>query len=104
VIVEERTYTLEVGKVPEYLRLYEEEGLAIQTRILPRMIGYFSTEVGVLNQVVHLWAYEDLEERARKRAELSADEGWQAYVAKVRPLIVHQESRILIPAPFSPVP
>jgi hypothetical protein len=103
VIVEERTYTLEVGKVPEYLRLYEEEGLAIQTRILPRMVGYFSTELGTLNQVVHLWAYEDFEERTRKRAELVADEHWQAYVAKVRPLILHQENRILIPAPFSPI-
>lgn len=102
-IVEERTYTLEVGKVPEYLRLYEEEGLAIQTRILPRMVGYFSTELGTLNQVVHLWAYEDFEERTRKRAELVADEHWQAYVAKVRPLILHQENRILIPAPFSPI-
>ena len=102
-IVEERTYTLEVGKVPEYLRLYEEEGLAIQTRILPRMVGYFHTEVGTLNQVVHLWAYEDFEERTRKRAELFSDEEWKAYVAKVRPLILHQENRILIPAPFSPI-
>jgi hypothetical protein len=102
-IVEERIYTLEVGKVPEYLRLYEAEGLAIQTRILPRMVGYFSTEVGTLNQVVHLWAYEDFEERTRKRAELVADEDWKAYVAKVRPLILHQENRILVPAPFSPI-
>jgi hypothetical protein len=103
VIVEERIYTLEVGKVPEYLRLYEAEGLAIQTRILPRMVGYFSTEVGSLNQIVHLWAYEDFEERTRKRAELQVDESWQAYVAKVRPLILRQENRILVPAPFSPI-
>jgi hypothetical protein len=67
------------------------------------MVGYFSTEVGTLNQVVHLWAYEDFEERTRKRAELVADEDWKAYVAKVRPLILHQENRILVPAPFSPI-
>jgi hypothetical protein len=29
-----------------------------------------------------------------------ADAGWQAYVRKITPLIVHQESRILNPAPF----
>ena len=102
-IVEERIYTLHIGKVPEYMRLYEEEGLAIQTRILPRMVGYFSTEIGPLNQVVHLWAYESLDERAAKRAELQADEGWRAYLAKIRPLIVTQENKILVPAPFSPV-
>ena len=33
-IVEQRTYTLYPGKTPEYLRLYESEGMAIQTRIL----------------------------------------------------------------------
>jgi hypothetical protein len=103
-IVEERIYTLEAGKVGEYLRLYEEEGLAIQTRILPKLVGYFSTEFGPLNQVVHLWAYESLDQRAERRAELMADPGWQAYVAKIRPLLVRMENKLLIPAPFSPTP
>ena len=39
-IVEERIYTLHVGKVPEYLTsFYEAEGLAVQTRILWRASG-----------------------------------------------------------------
>ena len=91
-IVEERIYTLEVGKVPEYLRLYEQEGLPIQLPIL-----------GDLNLIVHLWGYESFEERTRRRAELIANEGWKAYVEKVRPWIVRQENRILVPAPFSPI-
>jgi hypothetical protein len=103
VIVEERIYTLEVGKTPEFLRLYELEGLAIQTRILGNMIGYFSSEIGDLNLVVHMWGYESFEERTRRRAELMADPGWQAYVAKVRPFVLEQKNRILIPAPFSPI-
>jgi hypothetical protein len=103
VFVEERIYTLETGKVPEYLRLYEQEGLAIQTRILPRMVGYFSTEFGPLNQIVHMWAYESLDERTQKRAELNADEGWKAYIAKIRPLILRMENKLLVPAPFSPI-
>lgn len=102
-IVEERIYTLHPGKAPEYLRLYEEEGLEIQTRILPRMLGYFSTEIGTLNQIVHLWGYESLAERDERRRELMADPGWQAYVAKIRPLVVSQENKILVPAPFSPI-
>ena len=101
--VEERIYTLETGKVPEYLRLYEQEGLAIQTRILPRMVGYFSTEFGSLNQIVHMWAYDSLDERTQKRAELNADEGWKAYIAKIRPLILRMENKLLVPAPFSPI-
>lgn len=101
-IVEERIYTLHSGQAPEYLRLYEAEGLGIQRRILGRLVGYFSTEVGPLNQIVHLWAYRDVAERAERRGRLVADEGWRAYAKKIRPLIVTQESKILVPAPFSP--
>jgi len=98
--VEERMYTLHPGKVPDYLKLYQEEGLALQTSFLPAMAGYYSTEVGTPNMVVHMWAYEDLKQRAECRAKMLADPAWQAYVKKVQPLVVHQETRIMVPAPF----
>ena len=98
--VEERIYTLHPGKVPEYLKLYQEEGLPIQIHYLPALVGYYASEIGTLNLVVHMWAYEDLGQRSDCRAKLLADPGWQAYVGKARPLFVHQESRILTPAPF----
>ena len=101
-IVEERIYTLLPGAVPEYLRLYEAEGLAIQRPTLGRLVGYFSAEVGPLNQIVHLWAYRDLGEREERRSRLLSDPRWKEYVEKIRPLIVTQENRILISAPFSP--
>jgi hypothetical protein len=101
-IVEERIYTLQVGTVPEYLRLYEAEGLAIQKPILGNMVGYFTTEFGPLNQIIHMWGYADLNDRARRRAQLAADPGWQAYIKKVRPFMITQENKLLIPASFSP--
>jgi hypothetical protein len=103
VIVEERIYTLQPGTAPEYLRLYEAEGFAIQEPILGHLVGYFSSELGPLNQIVHLWAYESFEERTARRARLNADERWKAYIAKVRPFVLQQENKILIPAPFSPL-
>ena len=75
----------------------------IQTRILGRLIGYFHTEIGELNQVVHLWGYESLAERERRRALLAADPEWQDYLKNSPDIIVKMESRILIPAPFSPI-
>ncbi len=99
-IVEERIYTLHPGQAGAYLKVYESEGMAIQKPILGRMVGYYQTEFGTLNQVIHLWAYEDLAERTEKRARLQADARWQAYVAKVRPLILKQENKLLLPAPF----
>lgn len=99
-LVEQRTYTTHPGKWREYLRLYEAEGLALQQRILGRMVGYYHSETGALNQIVHLWAYTDLNERAERRARLLAEPAFQAYVAKMLPLLQSQESRILVPAPF----
>jgi NIPSNAP len=101
VIVEMREYTLHAGKVPDYMKLYQTEGLAIQREILGQMVGYYSTEVGPsVNQVVHLWAYESFEDRERRRAQLVADPGWQSYVQKMRPMLIAQTNRILRPAPF----
>jgi NIPSNAP len=101
VIVEMREYTLHPGKVPEYLKLYEQEGMEIQRRILGRMVGYYSTEIGPsINQIVHLWAYDSLDDRVARRRRLQADPGWQAYVQKMRPMLAAQTNRILNPAPF----
>ena len=102
-IVEERIYTLEVGGTGPYVKLYMEEGLAIQEPILGHLVGYYTTEIGPLNQVVHMWAYQDLEDRRVRRERLVSDERWKAYIAKVRPYLKTMENKILIPAPFSTV-
>jgi hypothetical protein len=102
--VDERIYTVHMGKVPLFLKQYEEEGLAVQQRILGRMIGYYYTEFGPLNQVVHMWAYESLEDRLRRRTELAASEEWRAYAKKMQPLVVSVENKMLMPAPFFKIP
>ena len=101
-IVEMRTYTLHPGKVGPYLALYEAEGLATQTRILGKLLGYYSTEIGDVNQVIHLWGYDSFEERLRRRADLFADPTWLAYIPKIVGMLVRQESTLLNPARFSP--
>ena len=102
-IVEERIYTLYAGKIPEMMKLYGEEGLPLQQRYLGKFIGYFSTETGNLNQVVFMWGFDSLDDRAARRDRMARDPEWQAYLKKVQPLIMTQENRILKPAPFSPI-
>ena len=98
--VEERMYTLHPGKVPEYMKLYQEEGLALQTGFLPAMAGYYFTEVGPLNMVVHMWAYEDLNQRTRCREALFGDPDWQAYRPMIQPFLMTMDTRIMKCAPF----
>jgi hypothetical protein len=103
-IVEERIYTLQPGKVPEMVRLYGEEGLPLQIRHLGRFIGYFTVEAGGnVNQVVFMWGYESAQDRAVRRERLAKDPEWQQYLQKVTPLLVKQENRLLKPTEFSPI-
>lgn len=102
-IVEQRTYTLHPGKVPEMVRLYGEEGLALQQKYLGRFIGYFTAETGNLNQVVFMWGFDSVDDRAARRARMAQDPAWQAYLQKVLPLVITQESRLLAPTGFSPI-
>jgi hypothetical protein len=99
-IVEERIYTMHPGQIGHYVKAYAAEGLAIQKPILGRLVGYYTTEFGPLNQVIHMWAYESLAERAERRIALFASQPWLDYLGKVRGFIATQESKLLIPASF----
>ena len=102
-IVEERIYRIRNGCVSRYLKLVRDEGLAIQRPILGHLIGYFTTEIGTLSTVMHLWGYADLQDRAARRERLAADTSWQAFVPKIAELIEQAENRILLPTDFSPL-
>ena len=102
-IVEERIYTIYAGRLPEMLKLYEDMGLDIQSRILGNLIGYFSTEIGELSTLVHLWGYESLEDRSHRRALLAAEPAWHDYLKACTPLIQGMTNRILLPTSFSPI-
>jgi NIPSNAP protein len=95
-IYELRTYTLVPGKQNEYLRLAADVSRKIRGDDYGKLEGYWSTEFGTLNQLVHLWSYQDLNERDRLRAELAKHERWQKeYIPQIRPLMLAQENKIL---------
>jgi len=100
-ILELREYHVHTGKLPELVRLYAEEGIAIQKEVLGGMVGAYTTEVGELSTYVHLWRYDSFEDRLRRRSELQSRADWKAFLEKLTPLIHTQHNRILIPTSFS---
>jgi hypothetical protein len=102
-IVEQRDYHVFTGKLPELVRLYEEEGIAIQQEILGGLIGVFTTDIGALSTYTSLWGYDSFGEREERRARLQADERWRPFLARIQPLIHTQQNRILVPTVFSPL-
>lgn len=98
--IEERIYRVKPGRLAEYFALYESKGLIPQARYLGTMLGYYASEMGELNEAVHLWAHESLDGREASRERMRADPEFQAYWHEVRERIVSQSNRILKPAPF----
>jgi hypothetical protein len=102
-IVEERTYHVFTGKLPEVVRMYAEEGTAVQQEHLGNLIGAFIVEVGDVSTIVHLWGYDSFADREERRPKLQADPRWKEFLGKIQPLIHTQTTRILVPTPYSPV-
>ncbi len=105
-IFDMRIYTCRPGTIKAHMKLYEEHGFAPQTRHLGQPLLHATTEVGDVNSYVHIWAYQDITERAEKRAAMWADPDWLAYTQKSAELgaLIKQENRILVAAPFYKMP
>ena len=96
-IFEMRTYLLKPGTPPQ---VEEAFATALPGRVkLSRLGGYWRTEVGTLNQIIHVWPYENTAERDRIRAEAIAAKVWPPKIAEH---VLEMEAKILYPAPFSP--
>lgn len=102
-IVEQRTYVVKAGRTAEFLAAVETLGLPVMRPLLGGLIGYFVTEIGALDEVVHLWAYESLDDRAKRRKAVEEHPGWPVFTNTVRPLFERMESRIMAPASFTPL-
>lgn len=100
---EMRTYTLKVGKLQEYLKLFEEVGLPIISKYA-KLVGYWYTDIGELNQVIHIWEYESLDERRKRRTALYEDPDWvEKFLPVAMPMLEKQETKIMYAANFSPI-
>ena len=104
-LYEIRTYTFKPLRAAEWLAIYKTEALPIQQEYLGELIGFFTTEIGDIRQIVHIWAYKSLDDRLERRDRMAADPRWQAFGSKVKALdiLVGMESRIMRPTDFSPL-
>jgi len=100
---EMRTYTTKVGQLANYVKLFETIGAPIITKYL-KLVGFWYSEVGEMNQVVHIWEYENFEDRIAKRKALYKDPEWcNDFLPTAGPMLVDQKNQILFAANFSPI-
>ena len=105
-LFELRTYTLYSGKLGEASQHYLELGWSALQKggFDAKLVGYFTSDVGDLNQLVHLWKFDDDADRRNHWSTLFQDDDFMAFAAKLRPLLMTQTVQLLNEAPWGPHP
>jgi hypothetical protein len=94
VIYEIRTYLLKPGAVAEYEGRFAEV-YPVREKY-SKLGGFWHTEIGPLNQVIHIWPYRSMQHRAEVRAAASKDPSGR-WPPKGLDLLLSQETDILAP-------
>lgn len=98
-IYEFRTYDLKPNSLPELERRFAE---AYEHRKqFSQLAAFWHTEIGPLNQIVHVWPYKDIAERNKIR-EIAVKEGAGKWPPNSAEFMVRQRSEIFMPFEFSP--
>lgn len=92
-----RTYQLRPRGAPEFSKRLEA-GLSFREKFSP-LGAYFNTEVGTLNEVVHIWPYESIAHAEQVRAELSRSPN-PDWPPKADDLILNMKSEYLASTPL----
>src|SRR5438105_4828985 len=104
-IYELRTYTVKPGTLGDMVKAASTVSRDIRGDNYGKLEGYWFTEIGPLNQVMHLWSYKDYDERTRLRGELAKNPRWGAeYLPLIRGLLMRQDIRLMnaLIAPVAP--
>jgi hypothetical protein len=70
-----------------------------------KLVGYFQADTGTINQLVHLWKFDDDADRRAHWAAVYANKDFvEGFALKFRPLLMTQEVKLLQAAPWGPHP
>ncbi|CAH1270288.1 NIPSNAP3A [Branchiostoma lanceolatum] len=99
-LYELRTYSIRPDCFGEFLKLSDDN---MHMRMEhSKLIGYWRTELGGINEVVHIWEYDSFSHRAAVRQALAKDPEWASkYFSKILPMLVKQENAAMHLMPWS---
>ena len=97
-IYEMRSYSYKVGSINKVIDIWAD-AVPAREEFSPLAAAMY-TDVGGLNKWVHIWAYEDLDQRKNVRAEAIKTPTWPP---PTREFLVSQENKIMVPSSFSPM-
>lgn len=94
-VYELRVYQIKPESAKPFMEL-SKEWLHLRTQHSV-LIGYWTSEIGGINDMVHIWEYDSLDHRAKVRQALANDASWIAnYFGKILPMMSRQENSLLV--------
>jgi len=104
-IYDMRIYDMKSGSVSEFMAAVREIALPLRREHGIRLAGWYYTDVGPQNRVVHIWAYDDYAHYEQARKGVHHDSRWtDVYLPRVKGLAVKQRNMIMKAADFFPEP
>jgi len=94
-LVDLRTYTIRLRRMAEFLDVFDRLAMPVQLKYLGVPLGIYTSAVGPLNQVVHLWSFDNMGAFEAAHAARDKDPDWPAYLKASADLIIAQENRFI---------
>lgn len=93
-VYELRTYSIKPKNFKEFYDL-SVEYMHLRTNH-SKLVGYWTSEIGGIFDMVHIWEYDNLQHRAKVRQAMSGDQEWSSkYISKVFPMMERLENVLL---------
>ena len=71
--VDHRIYTIRPRGMTEFIEVFDRLAMPIQLKYLGAPVGFYMSDIGALNQVVHLWGYESIADYDQRRTARDAE-------------------------------
>lgn len=96
-IVDHRIYNISPRMMPKFLALFDTLAMPVLKKHLGEPLGFYVTSIGSLNQVVHLWGYDSLDDYEKRSHARDTDPEFQIYLKQTEGLVVSQINQIVKP-------
>ncbi len=105
-IYEKRVYDIKIGQMAEVIELYSTIGFpALEAGGFDeKLVGYFISDTGPLHQLIHIWRFDDDNDRRDFWKRLFDDEDFMVFAKRFRPNMAAQNVQLMNPAPWGPNP
>lgn len=98
-LFERRCYTLRPEATDAFWQAQADRGFDLVRPIQQRLVGYFSTWSGPVDQVIHLYRYDSFDDWQQRLHGLYAVPALEPYFRTVRALMTAQENSFMSRAP-----